>query len=111
MYDNTDCTEDDQRRFSKGNEALYYLLDRDIRPECNAAKENMLATQCDLIEQLDVAHTTNLMPSLIRLVTGKKHRSNSTSCIEDNERNKIMEKENLLFLWYKYRNDIPEIVV
>ena len=86
----------DQRRLAKGNEPLYNLLDREIRQECKAAKKNMLAAQCDVIEQLDTTHKTNLMHSHIRLVTGRKRGSNSTTCIEDKEGNIIMEKEKIL---------------
>ena len=77
----------DQRRLAKGNEALYNLLDREIRQECKAANENMLASQCDMIEQLDAAHKSNLMHSQIRSVTGRKRENNPTTCIEDNEGN------------------------
>ena len=108
----------DQRRLAKGNEALYNLLDREIRQECKAAKDNMLAAQCDVIEQLNAAHKSNLMHSEIRSVTGRKSGSNPTTCIEDKEGNIIMEKEKIISRWYEYigelynddRGDIPEIV-
>ena len=108
----------DQRRLATGNEALYNLLDREIRQECKAATENILAAQCDVIEQLDAAHKTNLMHSQIRLVTGRKRGSNPTTCIEDKEGNIIMEKEKILSRCYEYigelfnddRGDMPEIV-
>ena len=108
----------DKRRIAKGNEALYNLLDREIRQECKAAKENMLEAQCDVIEQLDAAHKSNLMHSQIRLVTGRKRGRNPTTCIEDKEGNIIMEKEKILSRWYNYigelynddRGDMPEIV-
>ena len=61
------------------------------------SKENMLAAQCDVIEQLDVAHKSNLTHSQITSVTGRKRGSNPTTCIEDKECNIIMEKENILF--------------
>ena len=107
----------DQRRLAKGNDALYNLLSREIRQECKAAKENMLSAQCDVIEQLDAAHNTNLMHSQIRLVTGRKRGSNFTTCIEDKEGNIIMEKENIS-RWYEHigelyndvGGDMPEIV-
>ena len=67
-----------QRRLAKGNEALYNLLGRDIGKDCKAAKKNMLAAQCDVIEQLDTAHNTYLMHSKNRLVTCRKRGSNPT---------------------------------
>ena len=78
----------------------------------------MLASQCDVIGQLDAAHKTNLMHSQIRLVTGRKRVSNPTTCIEDKECNIIMEKEKILYWWFEYigelynddRGDMPEIV-
>ena len=58
------------------------------------------------------------MHSHIRLVTGSKPVSNSTTCIKDKEGNIIMEKEKILSRWYKYigeldnddKGDMPEIV-
>ena len=108
----------DQRRFAKGNETVYNLLGREIRQERNAAKENMMAAQCDVIEQLDAAHKSNLMHSQIRLVTGRKLGINPTTCIEYKEGNIFMEKEKIPSRWYEYigelynddRGEMPEIV-
>ena len=61
-----------QRRLAKGNAALYNLLDREIRQDCRTANETMLTEQCEVIEQLDAAHKSNLMLSRIKLVTGMK---------------------------------------
>ena len=69
----------DQRCLAKEKEDLYNLLDREIRYEGKAAKENMQAAQCDVIEQFGAAHKTNLTHSQIRLVTGWKRRSNLTT--------------------------------
>ena len=73
----------EQRRLVKGNVALYNLLDREIRQDCRTAKETMLTEQCQVIEQLDAAHRSNLMHSRIKLVTGRKRGNNTTTCIED----------------------------
>ena len=78
----------------------------------------MLAAQCDVIEQLDAAHKSNLMHSQIRSATGRKCGSNPTTYIEDKEGNIIMEKEKIPSQWYEYigelynddRDDMPEIV-
>ena len=80
---------------------------------------NMLAGQCDVIEQLDAAHKTNLIQSQIILVAGTKRGGNSTTCIGDKEGNITMEKEKILSRWYTCirelynddKGDIPEIVV
>ena len=71
-----------QRRLAKGDDALYNLLHEEIRQDCIEAKEAQLNEQCQLIEQLDAAHKTNLMHSQIREVTGKKRGSGTTTCIE-----------------------------
>ena len=94
------------------------MLERKIRKDCKAANENLLAAQCNVIEQLDAAHKTRLMHSQIRFVTGRKRWSNSTTCIDDKEANNIMEKEKILSCWYEYsselyndnRGDMPEIL-
>ena len=86
----------EQRRLAKGNVALYNLLDREIRQDCRTAKETMLTKQCQVIEQLDAAHNSNLMHSRIKLVTGRKRGNNTTTCIEDKNGDIIMEKDEIL---------------
>ena len=46
----------EQRRFAKGNVALYNLLDKEIRQDCETTKETMSTEQCQVIEQLDGVH-------------------------------------------------------
>ena len=78
----------------------------------------MLEAQCNVIEQLDAAHKRNLVHSQIRSLTGRKRGCNPNTCIEDKDGNIIMEKEKILYRWYKYigelynddRGDMPEIV-
>ena len=67
----------EQRRLDKGNVALYNLLGREIRQDCRTTKETMLTEQCQVIEQLDAAHKSNLMHSQIKLVTGRKRGNNT----------------------------------
>ena len=92
----------DQRRQAKGNTALYNLLDKEIRQECRDAKEKMLMEQCQLIEELDATHKTNLMHSQIRLATGKRQGSGTATCIEAKDGTIIMEKEDILLRWHEY---------
>ena len=101
--DCTDTTEDgaEATRY-KGNVALYNLLDREIRQDCRTAKETMLTEQCQVIEQLDAAHKSNLMHSRIKLVTGRKRGNNTTTCIEDKNGDIIMEKYKILSRWSEY---------
>ena len=108
----------EQRRLAKGNLALYNLLDREIRQDCRTAKETMLTEQCQVIEQLDAAHKSNLMHSRIKLVTGRKRGNNTTTCIEDKNGEIIMEKDKIIYRWSEYigelyndanRGDMPDI--
>ena len=108
----------EQRRLAKGNVALYNLLDREIGQDCRTAKKTMLTEQCQVIEQLDAAHKSNLMHSQIKLVTGRKRGNNTTTCIEDKNGDIIMEKDEILSRWSEYigelynddnRGDMPDI--
>ena len=60
----------DQRRLAKENDALYKLLDREIRHVCIEGNKNLLTEQCQLIEQLDTTNKT--IHTHIRLTTGRK---------------------------------------
>ena len=108
----------EQRGLAKGNVALYNLLDREIRQDCRTAKETMLTKQCQVIEQLDAAHNSNLMHSRIKLVTGRKRGNNTTTCIEDKNGDIIREKDEILSRWSEYigelynddnRGEMPDI--
>ena len=101
----------EQRRLAKGNVALYNLLDREIRQDCRTAKETMLTKQCQVIEQLDAAHNSNLMHSRIKLVTGRKCGNNATTCIEDKNGDIIMEKDEYIGELYNddNRGEMPDI--
>ena len=52
----------------------------------------MLTEQCEVIKQLDAAHNSNLMHSQVKLVTSRKRGNNTTTCIEDKNRDIIMER-------------------
>ena len=78
----------------------------------------MLPEQCQVIEQLDAAHKSNLMHSQIKLLTGRKRDNNTTTCIEDKNGDIIMEKDENLSRWSEYmgelynddnRGDMPDI--
>ena len=62
----------------------------------------MLTEQCKVIEQLDAAHKSNLVHSQ---VTGRKRGNNTTSCIEDQNWDIIMEKDEILSYWSEYIGD------
>ena len=78
----------------------------------------MLTEQCQVIEQLDAAHKSNLMHSQIQSVTGRKRSNNTTTCIEGKNGDIIMEKDEILSRWSEYigelyndynRGDMPDI--
>ena len=78
----------------------------------------MLTEQCQVIEQLDAEHKSNLMQSQIKLVTGRKRGNNTTTCIGDKNENIFMEKDEILSRWSEYigelynddnRGDMPDI--
>ena len=96
----------EQRRLTKGNIALYNLLDREFRQDCRTALETMLTEQCQVIEQLDAAHKRNLVHSHIKLVTGRKRGNNTTTCIEDKNGDIIMEKDEILSRWSDYIGEL-----
>ena len=96
----------EQRRLAKGNVVLYNLLDRAIRQDRRTAKETMLTEQCQVIEQLDVAHKSNLMQSQIKTVTSRKRGNNTTTCIDDKNGDIIMEKDEILSCWSEYIGEL-----
>ena len=85
-----------QRRLAKGDDDLYNLLHKEIKQDCIEAKEVWLNEQCQLIEQLDAAHKTNLMHCQIKEVTGKKRGNGTTTCVEAKDGTIIMEKDKIL---------------
>ena len=96
----------EQRRLAKGNVALHNLLDREIRQDYRTAKETILTEQCQVIEQLDAAHKSNIMHTQIKLVTGRKRGNNTATCIEDKNRDIIMEKDEILYRWSEYIGEL-----
>ena len=78
------------------------MLHTEIKQACIEAKEAWLNEQCQLIEQLDAAHKTNLMHCQIKEVTGKKHGNGTTTCVEAKYGTIIMEKDKILDRWSEY---------
>ena len=85
----------DTRRKAKPN-TKYKQLDEEIKRECHATKERMLTEQCDLIEQLEFAHMFHQTHAQLRKVTGRVINAVVTTCVEDRDRNIIMEQEKIL---------------
>ena len=81
MDDCSYTTENESERLAKGDDDLYNLLHKEIKQDCIEAKEAWLNEQCQLIEQLDAAHKTNLMHCQIKEVTGKKRGNGTTTCV------------------------------
>ena len=77
-----------------------------IKQACIEAKEAWLNEQCQLIEQLDAAHKTNLMHCQIKEVTGKKRGNGTTTCVEAKDGTIIMEKDKILDIWSEYIGEL-----
>ena len=92
----------DIRRKAKPNTDVYKQLDEKMKSECHAEKERMLTEQCDLIEQLESAHKFHQTHAQICKVTGRGNNAGVTTCIEDRDRNIIMEQEKILKRWHEY---------
>ena len=91
-----------QRRLAKGDDDLYNLLHKEIKQVCIEAREARLSEQCQLIEQLDAAHKTNLMYCQLKEVTGKKRGNGTTTCVEAKYGTIIMEKDKILDRWSEH---------
>ena len=63
------------------------------------SKKNNLAQQCDLIEQLDSTNQSNLMHALIKNNIGAHKGNATTTCIEDNDGNIIMDQDMIRTCW------------
>ena len=90
------------RLLAKGDDDLYNLLHKEIKQACIEAKEARLNEQCQLIEQLDAAHKTNLIHCQIMEITGKKRDNGTTTCVEAKDGTIIMEKDKILDRWSEY---------
>ena len=90
------------RRLAKSNVDENNKLDAVIRRECQTAKELMFTAQCEKIEQLDAAHKSNQVHAQIRHATGRNQSTCVTTCIEDKDRNIIMEQDKILTRSYEY---------
>ena len=97
-----------QRRLAKGDDDLYnlLLLHKEIKQACIEAKEARLNEQCQLIEQLNAAHKTNLMHCQIKEVTGKKRGNGTTTYVEAKDGTIIMEKDEILDRWSEYIGEL-----
>ena len=82
------------------------MLHKEIKQACIEAKEAWLNEQCQLIEQLNAAHKTNLMHCQIKEVTGKKRGNGTTTCVEAKYGTIIMEKDKILDRWSEYIGEL-----
>ena len=80
----------ERRRLAKSNTDEYNKLDAEIRRECQTAKELMLTSQCEKIEQRDAAHKSIQVHAQIRQTTARKQSACVTTCIEDKGGNNII---------------------
>ena len=59
-----------------------------------------------MIDQPDAEHKSNLMHSQIKLVTDRKRGNNTITCIEDNNGDITMEKDEILYRWSEYIGEL-----
>ena len=90
-----------KRRKAKHNIAAYKKLDREVRNACQKAKEILLNSKCQEIEELGKKNP-QLMHAKIKEATRKYQTCSSANCIKANRGTIIMEKEKLLERWKEY---------
>ena len=62
----------------------------------------MLTEQCDLIEQLESAHKFHQTHAQNRKVTEIENNAVVTTCIENRDKDIIMEQKKILEQWHEY---------
>ena len=73
-----------ERRKAKNNITAYKKLDREVRNACQQAKEILLNSKCQEIEELEKKNP-QLMHAKIKEATRKYNTCSSANCIEAND--------------------------
>ena len=91
----------EKRRRYKQNAKKYHELNRIVKLMCIEAKENLLHTKCEKIEQ-----TLNCTPKecqrLIREVTGKGRAKHEAAILKDEMGKTLYEQKDKLSRWKRY---------
>lgn len=94
----------DQRRFMK-NKEKYKELDRKIKKEVRAAKEEWMKGKCKEIEELQDKHDHANVYRRIREVTDKR-KQKITAFLLDSDGNLAVEVEERLAIWKAYIEEL-----
>ena len=95
----------EERRKLKNDEAEYKILNKKIRRECNAAKEEWINRQCQEIEQ-NQCKDSKYIHTKINEVSGRNIKCNNPGCIKSKDGTMLMEKEEILNRWSEYVEDL-----
>ena len=94
----------ERRRKIKRNTADYKRLDREIRRDCNAAKESWLNGKCDEIERLSNTDKSVMHSKIKELTGGPRNRSNIA--IKKRNGEIAMDKEEVKQRWQEYTEEL-----
>ena len=90
---------DERRRNKNTNEDRYKSLNRQVKRECNKAREQWLDKECEEIESLS-SRDTQIMYSRIGELTGKR-RWKTGKAIKDNEGKVKIEMNEIKERWFE----------
>ena len=97
-----------ERRLQKDRDPQRYEeLNREVRRDCDAAKEAWLDEQCREVEELERNHKTESMHRKIREITGKRKLARG-NVIKDKEGKIVMEIDEVLKRWEEYVKELLE---
>ena len=95
---------DERRRNKNINENRYKYLNRQVKRECNKAKEEWLNKECEEIESLS-SIDTQLMYSRIAEVTGKR-KWKIGKAVKSREGRVLMENDEIKERWFEYVGEL-----
>ena len=95
----------EERRKQKKDETGYKILNKKIKKECNAAKEEWINEQCQEIERNQYTDS-RYIHTKINEVSGKNFKCNKPGCLKSKDGTMLMDKEEILNRWSEYVEDL-----
>ena len=95
----------EERRKAKGNEIEYSKLCKEVKRQCDCAKEKWLGEQCQEIEEYHLSRNPKAMYQKVKELSGKKG-TNTNGCIKSKDGSVLMEKQEQLERWAEYIRDL-----
>ena len=85
----------DQRRKQKsdGDKVGYDELNREIRADCEMAKDEWYQNRCNEIEELERKHKSRALHQRVKELRDRKNIETSSGCIKDKDGELIRERE------------------